>query len=203
MKPGALGAVFEEWSSRFVRHDAATDELMQSDLPLAQRYFAGAGKAYMDEFGTPLGTFAKIRAKASRHAAKNPLALIRAVVTAQEVMESKMLWPGVLTRPMACPSTCGAAAAIVCSAAFAQKHDPDQGLRIRAQAMTTDRPITPSSRATCATGWAPAWSRLRQIRLYRHRRGRVARLLCVKRAAELRGVGPVPWGRRGESHRRR
>ena len=120
MNPGALGAVFEDRPSPFERFDAATNELVQSDLPLALRYFAGAGKAHMDEFGTPLETFAKIRAKASRHAANNPLAVFRTVVTEQEVMQAKMLWPGVLTRLMACPPTCGAAAAIVCSAAFAQ-----------------------------------------------------------------------------------
>lgn len=142
MNPGALGSVFDDRPSPFERFDQATNELVDADLPLALRYFAGAGKAHMDEFGTPLETFAKIRAKASRHAANNPLAVFRNVVTEQEVMEAKMLWPGVLTRLMACPPTCGAAAAIVCSAAFAQKHVLDQQVRIRAQAMTTDRPIT-------------------------------------------------------------
>ena len=146
MSPGALGSAFTDRPSPFERFDAVTDELVQSDLPLALRYFAGAGKAYMDEFGTPLETFAKIRAKASRHAANNPLAVFRTVVTEQEVMESKMLMPGVLTRLMACPPTCGAAAAIVCSAAFAQKHGLDQSVRIRAQAMTTDSPVTFESR---------------------------------------------------------
>ena len=50
--------------------DEETDDLVGNpDIPLALRYFGGAGKAHMDEFGTPLETFAKIRAKASRHAA--------------------------------------------------------------------------------------------------------------------------------------
>ncbi|TAM24036.1 MAG: lipid-transfer protein [Rhodanobacter sp.] len=142
MKPGALGSVYDDRPSPFERFDAATDELVRSDLPLALRYFAGAGKAHMDEFGTRLETFAKIRAKASRHAANNPLALFRTVVTEQDVMASPMLWPGVLTRLMACPPTCGAAAAILCSADFAKKHGLNQGVRIRAQAMTTDTPIT-------------------------------------------------------------
>jgi acetyl-CoA acetyltransferase len=39
---------------------------------------------------------------------------------------------------MACPPTCGGAAAIVCSEAFAKKHNLDHSIRIRAQAMTTD-----------------------------------------------------------------
>jgi acetyl-CoA acetyltransferase len=141
MQPGALSSHWNDRPSAFERFNAATDALVQSELPLALRYFGGAGKAHMDQFGTPLETFAKIRAKASRHAANNPLALFRSVVTEQEVMQSPALWPGVLTRLMACPPTCGAAAAIVCSAEFAGKHGLDRRVRIRAQAMTTDRPV--------------------------------------------------------------
>ena len=142
MSPGALGAVFQDRPSPFEPFDKATDALVDVALPLALRYFGGAGLAHMKEFGTRLETFAKIRAKASRHAANNPLALFRTVVTEADVMNAPVLWPGVMTRLMACPPTCGAAAAIVCSEAFAQKHGLDRGVRIRAQAMTTDRPIT-------------------------------------------------------------
>jgi sterol carrier protein 2 len=56
-------------------------------------------------------TFAAIRAKASRHAAGNPLALFKNVVSTEDVMNDKVMWPGVMTRLMACPPTCGAAAA--------------------------------------------------------------------------------------------
>jgi acetyl-CoA acetyltransferase len=143
MNPGALGAVFNDRPSPFERFDLATEELVgHGEIPLALRYFGGAGKAHMDQYGTQLSTFAKIRAKASRHAANNPLALFRNVVTEEEVLASPVLWPGVMTRLMACPPTCGAAAAIVCSEAFAQKHGLNRGVRIRAQAMTTDRPVT-------------------------------------------------------------
>jgi Acetyl-CoA acetyltransferase len=53
-----------------------------------------------------------------------------------------VVWPGVMTRLMACPPTCGAAAAIICSKAFADKHGLDSSVRIAAQAMTTDGPET-------------------------------------------------------------
>jgi acetyl-CoA acetyltransferase len=143
MKPGALGAVFEDRPTPFEWFSEAADELVgQAEIPLALRYFGGAGLAHMKQYGTKLSTFAKIRAKASRHAANNPLALFRTVVTEDDVMNSPVLWPGVMTRLMACPPTCGAAAAIVCSDAFAQKHAIDRTVRIRAQALTTDRPIT-------------------------------------------------------------
>ena len=142
MSPGAIGAVFDDRPSPFQRFNDATEELVDVDLPLALRYFGGAGQAHMKEFGTKLETFAKIRAKASRHAANNPLALFRKEVTEAEVMASPMLWPGVMTRLMACPPTCGAAAAILCSPEFARRHGLSAAVRIKAQAMTTDRPVT-------------------------------------------------------------
>ncbi len=142
MNPGALGAVFNDRPSPFERFDEATNQLVDTELPLALRYFGGAGLAHMNEFGTKVETFAKIRAKASRHAANNPLAVFRSVVTEEDVMASTMIWPGVLTKLMACPPTCGSAAAIICSVDFAKTHGLNQNVRIKAQAMTTDRPIT-------------------------------------------------------------
>ena len=141
MMPGALGSVFDDRPSPFERFDAVTAELIDvPGVPFALRYFGGAGLAHMQEFGTKVETFAKIRAKASRHAANNPLALFRTVVSEEDVMASQMIWPGVMTRLMACPPTCGAAAALLVSEAFAKKHSLDASVRIRAQAMTTDTP---------------------------------------------------------------
>lgn len=147
MSPGALGTVFKDRPSPFDLCDKATEEIVgHGEIPLALRYFGGAGLAHMERYGTRLETFAKIRAKASRHAANNPLALFRKVVTEEEVMASPMIWPGVLTRLMACPPTCGAAAAIICSAEFAKAHGLNRQVRIAAQAMTTDRPGSFESR---------------------------------------------------------
>jgi acetyl-CoA acetyltransferase len=143
MKAGALGTVFDDRPSPFDRFDAQADALLKvDDVPLALRYFGGAGLTHMQQYGTRLSTFAKIRAKASRHAANNPLALFRKVVTEDEVLASPVMWPGVMTRLMTCPPTCGGAAAIVCSDAFAQRHGLDRSVRIRAQAMTTDKQST-------------------------------------------------------------
>ena len=147
MNPGALGTIFHDRVSPFDRFEATTDELVgDNGVPLALRYFGGAGLAHMTQYGTKLSTFAKVKAKASRHAANNPLAVLRNVVTEEDVMNSPVLWPGVLTRLMACPPTCGAAAAILCSDSFAQRHNLDRTVLIRAQAMTTDRPVTFESR---------------------------------------------------------
>lgn len=146
MKPGALGSVFDDRPSPFEDFDAATDKLVgKPEIPLALRYFGGAGLSHMNKYGTKLETFARIRAKASRHAANNPLALFRKVVTPEDVMESPVIWPGVMTRLMACPPTCGAAAAVLVSESFARKRGLDMRVHIAAQAMTTDRAETFSS----------------------------------------------------------
>ena len=150
MRPGALGLAFPDRPSPFERFDAATEELVQAEgVPFALKYFGGAGLAHMKQYGTKLSTFAKIRAKASRHAANNPLALFRNVVTEEDVLASPAIWPGVMTRLMACPPTCGAAAAVVCTPAFAERHGIDASVTIRAQALTTDRPQTVGASNMC------------------------------------------------------
>lgn len=143
MKPGALGAVFTDRPSAFDDFDAAADKLVDAPgVPLALRYFGGAGLSHMKKHGTPLSAFAKVRAKASRHAKNNPLALFRKEVTADDVMNDQVIWPGVMTRLMACPPTCGGAAAILVSEKFANQHGLNSSVRIAAQAMTTDTAST-------------------------------------------------------------
>jgi len=143
MSPGALGSMFNDRPNPLGRFSAAADELVgATEIPPALRYFGGAGLAHMKQYGTKLETFAKIRAKASRHAQHNPLAVFRKVVTEEEVMQSPPVWPGVMMRLMACPPTCGAAAAILCSEDFARRHGLGASVLIKAQAMTTDGPAT-------------------------------------------------------------
>lgn len=143
MKPGALGSVYTDRPSAFEEFDAAADQLIDAPgIPLALRYFGGAGLSHMKKYGTPLDAFAKVRAKASRHARNNPLALFRKEVTADDVMNDQVIWPGVMTRLMACPPTCGGAAAVLVSERFADQHGIGKQVRIAAQAMTTDTPST-------------------------------------------------------------
>jgi acetyl-CoA acetyltransferase len=143
MERGALATKFDDRPSPFERFDEATQALIgHPEVPLAIRYFGGAGRAHMERYGTKMETFAKIRAKASRHAARNPLALLTTELTVDDVMSAPVLMPGVMTRLMACPPTCGAAAAIVVSEAFAKRHGLRADVRIVGQAMTTDTPST-------------------------------------------------------------
>jgi sterol carrier protein 2 len=139
MAPGAVGVHFTDRPSPFDVFDRETDTLVgQPDVPLAIRYFGGAGLAHMEKYGTGLDTFAKVRAKASRHAVNNPLALFRREVTEEEVLAAPVIMPGAMTRLMACPPTCGGAAAVLVSEDFAKRQGISALVWIDAQAMTTD-----------------------------------------------------------------
>jgi acetyl-CoA acetyltransferase len=147
MNPGALKSQWTDRAPALQRALEVVDELVgRPDIPSAIRQFAGAGRAHMQKYGTRLETFAKIRAKASRHAARNPLAVFRNVVSTDDVMASPMLWDGVITRLMACPPTCGGAAAIVVSEEFARKRGLRSSVFIAGQAMATDTPSTYEAR---------------------------------------------------------
>jgi acetyl-CoA acetyltransferase len=140
MRPGALGAVFTDRPSPFAEFDRVCEDLVgMAELPLALRYFGGAGRWHMERYGTPLASFAKVRAKASRHALGNPLALLRKELSVDDVLDAPPLWPGVMTRLMACPPTCGAAAAVLVSERYARAHGLRTDVHVAAQAMTTDR----------------------------------------------------------------
>jgi acetyl-CoA acetyltransferase len=139
MAPGALTAKFPDRPTPFDAFDRETDALVgHPEIPLAIRYFGGAGLAHMRKYGTTMETFAQIRAKASRHATNNPLALFRKEVSVEDVLASPVLMEGVMTRLMACPPTCGAAAAVLVSEDFARRHGQNAAVAIAAQAMTTD-----------------------------------------------------------------
>ena len=165
MQPGALTTHWADRPNTFGRFDELCDEIAGGKgMPLALRYFGGAGEEHMKRYGTKLETFAKVRAKASRHGAKNPLALFRKVVSEEEVMQSPMIWPNVLTRLMACAPTCGGAAAILVSEPFARSHGLRTDVRILAQAMATDTPPTFDSRSMIdLVGFGMSQSAARQV----------------------------------------
>jgi len=147
MNPGALKSRWDDRKPALERALEVVDELVgMPEIPSAIRQFAGAGRAHMEKYGTSLETFASIRAKASRHAARNPLAVFRNVVSTEDVMNAPMLWDGVITRLMACPPTCGGAAAIVVSEEFARKRGLRTDVFIAGQSMTTDTPSTYEAR---------------------------------------------------------
>jgi sterol carrier protein 2 len=140
MEAGALSA---KWTDRtnpldkFVQ--VMSEEQGFSQAPPAAQMFGGAGREYRWKHGTRRETFAKISAKARQHAAKNPYALFKDILSVEEILASPEVFDP-LTRYQCCPPTCGAAAAVLASDEFARKHGIDRPVYIAAQTMTTDYP---------------------------------------------------------------
>ena len=139
MVPGALGATFNDRPNPMKRmfKEMANLQGVDKQAPGAAQYFGGAGREYAEQYGTRTETFAKIAEKARQHAAHNPYAVFRNLLTVEEIMASPHIY-GPLTRYQCCPPTCGAAAAVICSEAFAAKHGLTNAITIKAQAITTD-----------------------------------------------------------------
>jgi acetyl-CoA acetyltransferase len=140
MLAGALASPFRDrpgvngMLNRLVTQVQGWDE----KAPIAAQYFGGAAREYQQKYGIRRETFAQVSVKSRRHAARNPLALFRDPTTVEEVLASPAIY-GPLTRLQCCPPTCGAAAAVVVSAAYARKHGLTRTIRIAGQALTTDR----------------------------------------------------------------
>lgn len=139
MTPGALGAVWTDRPSPMKRFFKERKALQGVDkkAPDAAQYFGGAGREYQEQYGTKPETFAKISEKARKHAAKNPYAVFREELSVEQIMESPHIY-GPLTRFQCCPPTCGAAAAVICSADYARKHGINNAITIKGQSMRTD-----------------------------------------------------------------
>ena len=140
MRRGALGDVWEDRHSPLAAFiEAMAKARGAADVPLAFYLFGGAGAEYQERYGVKPETFAKVSVKARRHAVHNDRAIFRKEVSVEEVMASPHLY-GPLTRLQACPPTCGAAAAVICSETYARRHGLKADVVIAGQAMTTDFP---------------------------------------------------------------
>ncbi|MEE4143968.1 MAG: lipid-transfer protein [Halieaceae bacterium] len=142
MQPGALGSAWQDRESPFDNFLTVLNEQGYPDAPLALRCFGAAGHYYMQKYGADADLFAKVAVKTRNHAAANPFALFTSELTVEEVRSAPVLYMDYLTRLMCCPPTCGAGAAVICSEAFAKKHNISDGVEIVAQAMATDTPAT-------------------------------------------------------------
>jgi acetyl-CoA acetyltransferase len=90
--------------------------------------------AYVSRYGARRETFARIAVKARQHAARNPLALERCALGLSEIMASKACIEPLTELQCSLPRA-GAAAAILCSADFARRHQLDKRVFIAAQGL--------------------------------------------------------------------
>lgn len=147
MVPGALSSVFSDRPAPLQKWVDQSQQLQPAPgTPMAPHLFGGAGVEYQQKYGTRNETFAKIAQKARKHALHNDRAIFREPLTVEQILATPPIY-GVLTRAQCCPPTCGAAAAVLVSEAFAKRHGLKTEVTILGQAMTTDGPATFAERS--------------------------------------------------------
>jgi acetyl-CoA acetyltransferase len=140
MEKGALGSKFGDRANPIEQHANVMVKAQGfNQAPPAAQMFGGAGREYRWKYGTRKETFGQVSVKARKHAARNPYAIFGQELSLDEVMQSPEVFDP-LTRYQCCPPTCGAAAAVVCSDAFARRKGASKPVWIAAQSMRTDLP---------------------------------------------------------------
>ena len=138
MRPGALRAGIEGLEQPIDRMAEALGAMAIPPGPPALRCFGAAGQHYLDKYDADPAIFSQVAVKNRRHAQANPYALFTDTLAQEQVSDAPVIWGNYLTRLMACPPTCGAAAALVVSEDFARAKGISGAVEILAQSMTTD-----------------------------------------------------------------
>ncbi|XP_038522152.1 non-specific lipid-transfer protein isoform X1 [Canis lupus familiaris] len=111
-----------------------------SAKPVVPQMFACAGKEHMEKYGTTVKQFAKIGWKNHKHSVNNPNSQFQKEFSLDEVMTSQNVFD-FLTILQCCPTSDGAAAAVLASEQFVQKYNlQSKAVEILAQEMVTDLP---------------------------------------------------------------
>ncbi len=110
----------------------------QKAPPIAARMFGDAGRDHMEKYGTKKETFAKIAVKNHRHSVNNPRSQYQEACSLEEVLASRQIYDP-LTLLQCCPTSDGAAAAVVVSEAYLRKHPHPGAVEIVGMAMSTDK----------------------------------------------------------------
>jgi acetyl-CoA acetyltransferase len=121
-------------------HLAALPPEPDDGAPLTARLFARAAEEHMRRFGSTTEDLARVAVKNHEHSTRNPFAQFQRPFTLDEVLADKPV-AGPLTRTQCSPMSDGAAAAVLVSERFAQRHVPaGKRVEILAQRLVTDGP---------------------------------------------------------------
>jgi acetyl-CoA acetyltransferase len=142
MQKGSL-PVKTSCTNPIARHVSLMHELRgESDAPAAAQMFGNAGREHMEKHGTKPSSFARIGAKNHRHSVNNPYAQFQTEYSMDDICGSPVIYDP-LTKLQCCPTSDGAAAAIVASEDFVKQRDlAGQAVEIAGMAMATDLPST-------------------------------------------------------------
>eukprot|EP00753_Platysulcus_tardus_P002031 PLAT11605.12.p1 GENE.PLAT11605.12~~PLAT11605.12.p1 ORF type:complete len:301 (+),score=141.63 PLAT11605.12:106-903(+) len=138
MERGSLGIKFPDRTNPLDKHVEVMMEVGElAAAPGAPLLFGNAGREHMKKYGTKKEHFAKIAVKNHKHSKNNPYSQFRDEYSLEEIMAAKEIFDP-LTKLQCCPTSDGAAAAIVVSEAFVVRHGlQGQAVEIVGQGMAS------------------------------------------------------------------
>ncbi|XP_020030221.2 sterol carrier protein 2 isoform X2 [Castor canadensis] len=143
MEKGSIGSKFSDRTNPLDKHvDVLIKKYGLSAHPLTPQMFGSAGKEHMEKYGTKIEHFAKIGWKNHKHSVNNPYSQFQDEYSINDVMRSRSVFD-FLTVLQCCPTSDGAAAAVLASEEFVDKYGlQSKAVEIVAQEMMTDFPST-------------------------------------------------------------
>jgi acetyl-CoA acetyltransferase len=142
MEKGSLGTKYGDRTNPLDRHAMLMMEVQGfAPAPPAPQMFGGAGREHMQRYGTTKEQLAKVASKNRSHAVDNERSQFRQAASVEEILASPMIFDP-LTKFQCCPTTDGAAAAVLCSEEFARKLGIANPVTIEAISLKTDLPST-------------------------------------------------------------
>ncbi|KAM8930005.1 sterol carrier protein 2 [Pelodytes ibericus] len=139
MERGSLVPKFTDRTNPMDKHvEVMVNKYGLSAAPLAPQLFGSAGKEHMEKYGTKPEHFAKIAWKNHKHSTNNPLSQFQEEYSLDQVLKSRKIFE-FLTVLQCCPTSDGAAAAVLVNEDFVHKHGLEgKAVEILAQEMVTD-----------------------------------------------------------------
>ena len=156
MSPGSLGSHFNDRAdplgpiSGLPSHDIGQ---RRNKVPFAIRMFGDAAREYISNHGAHPDDLAEIARVNHQHSQSNPYSQFQDVYTLDQIKKSPIAY-GPLTKLQCCPTSNGAAAAVVVSESFLKEHPQlqEQAVEMLGQCLVTDLPSAYDGSAINAVG---------------------------------------------------
>nr|XP_033772130.1 non-specific lipid-transfer protein isoform X2 [Geotrypetes seraphini] len=139
MDRGSITTKYADRTNPLDRHvEVMANKYGIASAPVAAQMFGAAGKEHMEKYGTKPEHFAKIAWKNHKHSVNNPNSQFRDEYSVEQILSSSKIYE-FLTLLQCCPTSDGAAAAIIASEEFVRSHELEhKAVEILAQELVTD-----------------------------------------------------------------
>ncbi|KAL7268815.1 hypothetical protein RUND412_008546 [Rhizina undulata] len=143
MFPGSLQTFFKDRENPIAKSHKVMQETrgVAPKVPGAAQLFGNAGREYMEKYGATKEDFAEIARVNHEHSQRNPYSQFRDVYTREQILQSPMVFDP-LTKLQCCPTSDGAAAAVLVSEKWLNEHPKlrEHAILIAGQCLSTDPP---------------------------------------------------------------